>query len=268
LATLARRFESYHRKVLAGPSESNGDIASIHDRVVFKQEGLDKRVQYDKHLRKSLLDHFYDNDATLAAVASGAAAERGDFIDAPYEARVRRNPDRTQVLLIREGMVHGAPIRLTKGVSLNAGSSSLEVAYVLEGLPRDYVFHFGVEFNFAGMPGGADDRFFHGLDGERLGQLGTRLDLQETTGLGLTDQWLGLDIGLQSSRPTRFWTFPIETVSQSEGGFELVHQSVVVQPHWFVTPDAEGRWSVTLNLSLDTSLAESRTARPTTAAAQ
>jgi len=51
-------------------------------------------------------------------------------------------------------------------------------------------------------------------------------------------------------------------VSQSEGGFELVHQSVCVVPHWFLTPDAEGRWSVTMSLALDTSRAESRQAAP------
>jgi alpha-amylase len=54
------------------------------------------------------------------------------------------------------------------------------------------------------------------------------------------------------------WTFPIETVSQSEGGFELVHQSVVLQPRWLVRGDAAGRWSVTMRLAIDTSLAESR----------
>ena len=57
------------------------------------------------------------------------------------------------------------------------------------------------------------------------------------------------------SRPTNFWTFPIETVSQSEGGFELVHQSVAVMPHWLVEADKEGRWSVTMQLVLDTSRA-------------
>ena len=74
-------------------------------------------------------------------------------------------------------------------------------------------------------------------------------------------------MGLTFSRPTGFWTFPIETVSQSEGGFELVHQSVVVLPHWHVRGDAEGRWSVTINLSLDTALAESRIEQPAVAAA-
>ncbi|HWC90286.1 MAG TPA: alpha-amylase/4-alpha-glucanotransferase domain-containing protein, partial [Pirellulales bacterium] len=80
LATLARRPEAYHRKVLAGNSGSEDQLASIHDRVVFKQPGLDQRVQYDSYMRKSLLDHFYDNDATVQTVARGQAWERGDFL--------------------------------------------------------------------------------------------------------------------------------------------------------------------------------------------
>ncbi len=46
---------------------------SIHDRIVFKQPGLDQRVQYDSYLRKSLLDHFYDNEVTLSSVVAGQA---------------------------------------------------------------------------------------------------------------------------------------------------------------------------------------------------
>ena len=60
--TITRRPESYHRKVLRGANAGNGSAASIHDRVVFKQPDLDKRLQYDDHLRKSLIDLFYDND--------------------------------------------------------------------------------------------------------------------------------------------------------------------------------------------------------------
>ena len=54
------------------------------------------------------------------------------------------------------------------------------------------------------------------------------------------------------------WTFPIETVSQSEAGFELVHQSVVVQPHWYIQAGRDGRWSTTMTLAIDTSAAEKR----------
>ena len=78
LATLARRPEAYHRKVLAGEHQDDNQVASIHERVVFKQPNLDQRLQYDDHARKSLMDLFYDNDATLDAVADGhgAAARR------------------------------------------------------------------------------------------------------------------------------------------------------------------------------------------------
>ena len=63
--------------MLAGANQQNGDVASIHDRVVFKQPDLDQRLQYDEHPRKSLLDLFYDNDATLDAVAVGQAEAAG-----------------------------------------------------------------------------------------------------------------------------------------------------------------------------------------------
>jgi alpha-amylase len=267
LATLSRRPEAYHRKVLAGSNPDNRNCASIHDRVVCKQAGLDRRIQYDGYLRKSLIDLFYDNDVTLDAVASGQAAQRGDFVDKPYEAILRRNPDRIQVKLVRDAGAFGNPIRITKGVTLGAGSSTLEIAYLLEGLPSGQPLHFAVELNFAGMPGGADDRYFYDADGKRLGQLGSLLDLSDVQGLGLVDEWLGLDVHLNASLPTQFWTFPVETVSQSEGGFELVHQSVAVQPHWLATGDADGRWSVTLQIAIDTSRAESRSENSTAMAA-
>jgi alpha-amylase len=256
LATLTRRAEAYHRQVLAGEG-GKSDIASVSDRVIFKQAGLDSRLQYDLHPRKSLLDHFYDVGVPLGQIVRGEARELGDFLARPYETRLRRNPDRIQVQMTAQGFVDGSPIKITKGVTLEANSATLEIAYLLEGLHRDRPLHFSPELNFAAMPAGADDRYFH-QGSQRLGQLGQQLDLQGVSELALCDEWLGLDVQLGVSRPTAIWTFPIETVSQSEGGFELVHQSVVVQPHWVLEPDAEGRWGVTMTLTLDTQLAESR----------
>jgi alpha-amylase len=175
---------------------------------------------------------------------------------------VRRNPDRIQVQLVREGLAMGVPLRITKGVTLEAGAAALEIAYLLEGIPPGAALNFAVEFNFAGMPSKAEGRNFRGGDGASLGDLGAQLDLSDQLELGLVDQWLGLDVRLAANRPTGFWTFPIETVSQSEGGYELVHQSVAVIPHWIVTGDASGRWSAVLRLTADTSLAENRARHP------
>jgi 4-alpha-glucanotransferase len=258
LATLTRRPEAYHKKVLGGANNGTGSVASIHERVVFKQAGLEQRLQYDKSPRKSLLDHFLDENVSLDQVARQDALERGDFLSGIYDTKIRRGADRVQVQLSRTGSVQGREIKITKGVTMIARSPALEIVYLLENLPAEETVHFAVEFNLAGLPSGADGRFFHDLDGQRLGQLGSRLDLKGIQKLGLTDEWLGIDVQLTANRPTDLWAFPIETVSQSEGGFELVHQSVCLHPHWQIRGDAQGRWSVTLLLNANTALAESR----------
>jgi len=258
LATLARRPEAYHHKVLAGANQDEQYVASIHDRVVFKQPDLDQRLQYDDHLRNSLVDHFYDPGTTLDQVVSGHAVERGDFVHGIYEAKIRRNPDRIQVQMTREGTALGHQFRVTKAITLEAGKSLLELAYQLEGLPPGEPLMFACELNFAGLPPDLGDRYFHDLRGNRWGHLGQQLELSGVSGVGLVDEYLGIDVALELSEPTTVWTFPIQTVSQSEAGFELVHQSVAVVPHWEIRADASGRFLATMRLVVDTSLAECR----------
>lgn len=257
-ATLTRRPEAYHRKVLHGPNQGGGDVASIHELVVFKQENLNERLDYDRWSRNSLVDHFYSIHTQREAVVSGEADEVGDNVHAPYEAKLRRNPGRVQLQLSRDGNVHGHLLQVTKGITLTDDGATLEIAYLIENLPEQHEIVFAPEFNFAGLPANADDRYFRTQEGEHLGQLGCQLELAAVNHLGLVDEWLGIDVGLEFDRPTAIWTYPVETVSQSEGGFELVHQSVAVVPHWHLLPDANGCWSITIKLAVDTSLAEQR----------
>ncbi len=248
LATMQRRPEAYHRKVIAGPSTAGADVSSIHDRVVFKQADLDQRLGYDRFARKSMMDHFYDDDVTLDAIAAGRAYERGDFVEMPFEAKIRRGTDRVQLQMRRDGNAWGHPITLTKAVTMVGGSSELTITYLLENLPVDRRLHFGIEMNFAGLPSGADDRYFSDRSGRRLGQLGERQDLYDCNGISLSDQWLGIDIEMELDQASSLWAMPVETVSQSEGGFELVHQSVCVIPHWWIEPNESRSWSLRMNL--------------------
>jgi len=257
LATLDRRPEAYHAEVLAGPGAARS-IVDPSQAARFKQDGLERLVRYDTSRRKSLIDHWWDVDATAAAVADGTATERGDFASGAFETTIHRAADRVVVRLSRQGNAWGIPFALAKTVALAAGASRLSIAYELSGLPRDFRQHLAIEFNMAGVPAAAEGRLFRDADGRALGHLGTSLDLPECRFLALEDAWLGicvrLTVGATSHGPPGgIWTFPIQAVSQSEGGFELVHQSVVVMPHWIVTPDAAGSWRVTLDLALERS---------------
>jgi hypothetical protein len=254
LATLDRRPEAYHAQVLAGPGAARS-IVDPSQAARFKQEGLERLVRYDDTRRKSLVDHFWDVDVSADAVADGAAIERGDFAGGGYEPVVTGTSGRVVLALSRAGNAWGIPFTLVKTLALAAGSRRLEIGYELSGLPPDFRQHLAVEFNFAGLPAAAEGRFFTAADGRPLGDLGRRLDLEGCAGLGLVDGWLGIDARLgfaaaSNGAAAGVWAFPICSVSQSEGGFELVHQSVVVMPHWIVTPDARGAWRVAITLDL------------------
>ncbi len=251
LATLDRRPEAYHAQVLAGPGLARSVIDSSQ-AAKFKAEGLDRLVRYDLSRRKSLVDHFWDLDATAATVADGTSLERGDFATGQYAATLHRRADRIEVGLVRRGNCWGIPFTISKTVTVTAASGTIGIAYRLEGLPAGFRQHLAVEFNFAGLPPNAPGRYFLDQHGAPIGELGSSFDLVGATGVGLVDEWLSIDarLTLTGPPPAGIWTFPIRTVSQSEGGFEPIHQSVVVMPHWFVEPDADGCWGASLALTL------------------
>ncbi len=264
LATLNRRPEPYHEVVLkAGQQRDNGEhhgdgVASIHDMVHFKQPDLDKKIAYDNWPRKSLIDHFLQPGLSLEEFLQNRG-DVGDFVHGVYEATLRRSDNRVEAVLARQGNVGPYSVKLSKTVALGAENPGrLEVVYRLENLPLDVPIHFAVEFNFAGLPAGAPDRYYYDANRQQLGQLETIQSLPESQTIGLMDEWLGIDASLDLSQPAEIWTFPIQTISQSEGGFELVHQSSAVVPHWQFTADPSGRWGVRISLNVDTSKAQIR----------
>ncbi|MDQ3329997.1 MAG: DUF1926 domain-containing protein [Planctomycetota bacterium] len=249
--------DSSHGGTIIPPSDDEGGAVSIHDLVVFKQPDLDKRLGYDPWPRKSLVDHFLMPGLSVEEFRRGEG-EMGDFPLGVYETTLRRSEGRAEAVMSRTGYLTRFPIRVEKVVAAISRNGSLEIKYGLSDLPPGRPIHFAVEFNFAGMAAGQPDRYFYDAGGRRLGELQETLDLPETDRLGLVDEWLGLDAAVELNEPAGFWTWPVETISQSEAGFEAVHQSTVVVPHWEFTAPDDGQWSVTINLTLDTSAAQAK----------
>ncbi|WP_435006645.1 alpha-amylase/4-alpha-glucanotransferase domain-containing protein [Tundrisphaera lichenicola] len=254
LSTLDRRPEAYHAAIAASSGSGGGEFLgppSIQEKVVLKQEGLEHLLVYDRQPRKALVDHFLPVEATLLDLKTCRDVERGDFATGTYLSRIHRNAHQVALIMERPGVAYGHSIRIRKTISLEANSGILEAAYVLEELPEDVTIHFAVEINLASMAGRAPDRYYCDNDGRRLGMLDSRLDLSKVEGISMTDEWLDLVVGLRWTEPADLWCFPIETVSQSEGGFEGVYQSSSVVPHWYIKSDETRRWEVRIRLSSD-----------------
>jgi len=262
LATLNRRPEPYHQRIIDHArntgSTSDADLASISKDVKFKQPDLDQKIIYDRWPRKSLVDLFLQPQLSAEEFRRGDGV-LGDFATGTYEASVRKGDQKIAVEMRRRGTVSDLTGEIRKIILLSADRpNEILIQYQVSGFAKDVPLHLGVEFNFAAMPGGTDDRYFYDASGQRLGTLDQSLCLHNAERLSLVDEWLGLDVSLESSRAGGFWTQPIETISQSEGGFEAVHQSVSVVPHWEFVMPAQGPWVVDLRIIVDTSVAAAR----------
>ena len=261
LSTLNRREEPYHQAILeaGGKSDQVDDIDfNKHEGVRFKQENLNERIAYDDWPRKSLVDHFLQPQTTLEEFQSGQG-EVGDFIQGVYESKIRQSDHRVEAVMTRTGHAGDHKVTIKKTVAVDAShSGQLAVKYEFEGLPSGEELRFAVEFGFSSMPAGQSDRYFYDGLGQQKGPLETVQHFDEEARIGLVDEWLGVDTSLEFTKPCQVWTFPIQTVSQSEGGYELVHQSSVVTLVWNVQGDSAGRWTIEIAQSIDTSAAQAR----------
>ena len=108
---------------------------------------------------------------------------------------------------------------------------------------------FAVEFNLGLMAGDAPDRNYFSAERENLGNLSTILQRDSQTGLGLVDEWLGVEIWIHADPSARFFTYPVQSVNDSEGGFERVYQgsAIVVSRMLDAAPGEEN----ILDLSLE-----------------
>jgi alpha-amylase len=253
---MTRRKEAYHNKLLASikqtPANNHSGVASIHDLVISKEPGLEKKLHYDWYRRSSLIDHFWSADTELEQVLKCENEEAGDFVQSPYICETELTSDCLIIRLFRDGFVqsHGkkCKIFLSKTIRVFPKNSIIEIKYQiknLESLPVD--LWFAPEFNVALLAGQAPDRYYYFDHGElppaerNLASMG----IVESVGqMGLKDEWQKIDVQFHFSNQATVWRFPIETISQSEGGFEKVYQSSVIIPNWKIKLNESDEWTV------------------------
>jgi alpha-amylase len=67
--------------------------------------------------------------------------------------------------------------------------------------------------------------------------------------VALVHEWYGRVI-LNTDRPASWWQFPIETISNSEAGFERIYQGTSVTCHWSLELAPGQAWQVALRFKL------------------
>lgn len=216
---LARRREAYHAKVVAGMQAAVGEHASIHDRVVLKETGLDRRLIFDPHQRVSFTTFFSSLEDPARLVFKSSPAESvPDVSFADYGVAA------AEVTLEDHGasgvIDHGA-FRLRKALRLR--DSTLEMSIGLAGgePPADRGDFF-VEFNLTLLTDRGEDRFIR--CGRRRYCVAEPAVWPEPRSIRLIDGWQQRELRLAAGQVRRALYYPVYTVSSSEGGFERTYQ--------------------------------------------
>ncbi|TMJ05835.1 MAG: DUF1926 domain-containing protein [Bacillati bacterium ANGP1] len=243
---VSRRPEAYHRQLLQHPSDEPAPGAeTIHTgRVRVKEPGLDRLLVYDRYRRAAFLEHLLGPQVTVDAFARGEYQELGDFLTGSYRPAVSRSRDAVAVSLSRDGsveLVRPLPLRVEKRLTVDARRSELLAFYRLHN-PGDAqtAVRFAVETVWAVTDPGA--RLW--IDDQVASARETRAR-QRAHEVRFTDWgWRGA-VSLRIPEG-EVWVHPLETVSNSEAGFERIMQGVVCLCLWQITLDPQRTWEAAL----------------------
>jgi alpha-amylase len=240
--SLARRQETYHATLKNPPARTAEAVRSIHDQMRVKEDGLERWLHYDRwprHMFRLLVFSASKSYSDCAAVQleEDAALAGGNYLVDELSATSallasQQGADwsaekKISFASIPEGFRATCDVRLRRKAP---GAASVTVA--LESV-----------VNF--LAPSASDRYF-----ETAGQ---RHPLRwastaQASELRVVDEWQGVAVTLAAQQAREFWVTPIETVSESEEGFERIYQGSQILAIWPVELQAGAEWSGQLEL--------------------
>ena len=234
--SMQRRPEAYHARLREASQTATGVVTSIHEQTRVKEPNLERFLKYDRWARHAFRILVFDLKKTHAdyealRLMEDASFAGGDFSvrsSGPHQAELYRQT----VIGAHQGTNEGVLVDITKRFSLGPAPNGCEISCEV-GLklkqPVDRAAMVGIETIVNLLAPGESDRFIetaHGPQGLRFsGELpGPILHMQ--------DGWQKLRITLHAPGAENFWIAPIETVSESEEGFERVYQGSQILARW------------------------------------
>lgn len=243
LNTIARREELYHRQVVGAVSDdgfsSDDGAVSIHEIKSAKQPDLDRFLVYDPRRRAALHDLFLARETSFDDVAQQPDSPLADWSTTPYAVDAKLADGIAHVTASRRGEIGEAEIELSKNVAIR--SHGLDVAVQLANVSDVYWDGvYGLEFNLALLAGDAPDRYVL-VDEERpeAAHFAGQGQHNDVSAIRFVNEYDGFQIELSFDEPVAIWRYPIQTVNNSEAGFELVYQATALLVRWPTSLDPD-----------------------------
>jgi len=248
--SMMRRKEEYHSRLSQASEGNTGGVATIHGQMKVKEPGLEKYLQYDRWARHAFRLLVFDAARTRADYAAVQLQEDAAFAAGEYA--VKKSGPRG-VELAREGKIalpgEGSPpgrLQVTKRFTFGATPRGCEVSCELGVKCREAPGRpvaLGLESIINLLAPTEPDRFIETPEGRQplrwAGVLRGPL-------LRMEDGWQRIRVALHAPEAREFWVAPIETVTESEEGFERVYQGSQILAVWYPALTRAKSWSARL----------------------
>ena len=238
--SIQRRPEAYHDRLKqpGGGAQQPAGVASIHDLTRVKEAGLDRYLRYDRWARNCFRLYLFPTWKKCEDYAELRLEEAAAFAGGEY-AVTAGTPERLE-MLFQAPFTARPVLKPAEGQLLHASKTFLfsrtgkgfEIACHLAlsnhtGEPLR--IQAGLEMVFNLLAPDTTDRYFEWG--------GMRQPLRWTGSvpggeLRMVDEWQNVAITLSAGNAREFWIAPIETVTESEEGFERVYQGSQILPVW------------------------------------
>jgi len=250
--SILRRPEAYHTRLReAAGKPATGAVASIHEQTRVKEPGLERFLRYDRWPRHAFRVMIFDPDRTHAdyeilELREDAGFAGGVFTvknSAPNEAELFRADS-----LTLQGKTDSASSKLLllKQYTFSPATNGFEATCVITLKLKDILekpVAVGIESVINLLAPTEPDRFFE----TPLGKKNLRFSgCMPGPILRMEDGWQRVRVSLHAPLVEEFWVSPIETVSESEEGFERVYQGSQILAVWRPPLTMQKTWSARL----------------------
>jgi len=233
--SIERRPEAYHARLAEAARASAGGVASIHETVRVKEPDLERRLLYDRFPRHAFRLLLFPVEKTWPDYESLNLEESAAFAAGEYKVA---NSGRGNVSFALEAPLEwvrdaapAARLTATKNFQFEESADGFIVTCgVTLGRAKDgpqHALHVraGIEIVLNFLAPNERDRYFeYTQDGKMVRQRLAWAGEIAAGPLRIVDEWQNVAALLDSPPGSKLWVAPIETVSESEEGFERVYQ--------------------------------------------
>jgi hypothetical protein len=242
--SLARRPESYHAKLKNLPAAATHGAQSIHEQTRAKEAGLDRWLNYDRWARHCFRLLLFGRekkqpDCGTAQLAEDAALAAGSYRTVKVSS--------THATLASETSVDWPAEKTFSFANNAAGFGILCDVTLRRPAPGSASVYVGIEAVLNFLAPSSPDRYFEAA-GERYPLRWSAV--APGSNLRVVDEWQGVSVTLTAPHAQEFWITPIETVSESEEGFERIYQGSQIVAVWPVEMASGAEWRGQLNLNV------------------